>query len=141
MPATRVVAAVGSAVVIAFAVAACGSDQSSGSASTGAQQQASGRRGFFQDPKVQACLKKQGVTLPSGRRRNGPPPNGSNGQPPTGTNGQPPTASNGQPRARRNFAQAGKLRKALEKCGVQLPNGGPNGPAPQGGATTGTTAS
>jgi hypothetical protein len=141
MPATRLVATVGVAVVIAFSLAACGSDKSAGSASTSTQQQANGQRGFLADPKVQACLKKQGVTLPSRRRGNGPPPNGGNGQPPTGTNGQPPTGTNGQPPARRNFAQAGKLRKALEKCGVQLPNGGPNGPAPQGGTTTGTTAS
>jgi hypothetical protein len=133
MPATRHVATVGVAVVIAFSLAACGGDKSAGSASTSTQQQANGQRGFLADPKVQACLKKQGVTLPSRRRGNGPPPNGGNGQPPTGTNGQPP--------ARRNFAQAGKLRKALEKCGVQLPSGGPNGPAPQGGTTTGTTAS
>jgi hypothetical protein len=53
------------ALIVALGLAACGSDSPSSSTAGQAQQQApdNGRRGFFlQDPKVRACLKKQGVT-------------------------------------------------------------------------------
>jgi hypothetical protein len=102
----------------------------------------------FSDPKVQACLKKQGVTVPDFRRGSGPPPSGGNGQPPSG---QPPSGGNGQPpsgqRPRNggfgNSAQAQKLRAALQKCGVTLPNRGQNGPPQQqqDATSTDTTAS
>jgi hypothetical protein len=123
------------AVAVSIGLAACGGDSGSGT-SPNASQQANGPRGFLQDPKVQACLKKQGVTLGSGDRR--PGGQGPNGQPPTGTNGQPPARPNG---GQRNSPRAQKLRQALQKCGVQGPNGPPNGAPPQTGTTTGTTAS
>jgi hypothetical protein len=118
--------------ILVTGLAACGGSSSgSGSASTSTTgQQANARQGVFSDPKVQACLKKQGVTVPNFRRGNGPPANGGNG----GGNSQPPNGSNGQ-RPRNggfgNSAQAQKLRAALQKCGVTLPNRGQNGPPQQ----------
>jgi hypothetical protein len=129
------------ALLATLGLAACGGDSSSGSSSTAnasqQQQGAGGRRGFFQlDAKTRACLQKQGVTLPTGRRPpNGQPPqNGQqpqNGQTP---NGQPP---NGQ-RRNRNSAQFQKLRAAMAKCGVTFPSpgGGNGGPAPNQGTTS-----
>jgi hypothetical protein len=131
---SRALATIG-VLCLAFGLAACGSS-SSGSTST--TQQAGARRGFFSDPKVQACLKKEGVQVPDFRRGSGQPPSGSNGQPPSSTNGQPPSGSNGQ-RPNGGFgnsAEAQKIRQALQKCGVTLPNRGQNGP-PQQQTTTG----
>jgi hypothetical protein len=136
----RALAATG-VLSLALAVAACGS---SGSGSTSTTRQAAGaRRGLFSDPKVQACLKKEGVQVPDFRRGNGQPPSGTNGQPPTGSNGQPPSGQ--QPGAQRppgggfrNSAAAQKIRSALQKCGVTLPNRGQNGP-PQQETTPGDT--
>ena len=143
----RFVAAVGAVCVLAVGLTACG-DSSSGSGSTSTNgQQANAGRGAFSDPKVQACLKKQGVQVPDFRRGdgNGPP---QNGQPPTGTEGQPPSGTDGPPPSGqqppssgfRNSAQAEKLRRALQKCGVTLPNRGQNGPPQQQDTTQGDTA-
>jgi hypothetical protein len=123
MPATRLVATASVAVVLALGLGACGGGQSSSSASS-TMQQGNARRGFFADPKVQACLKQQGVTLPSGGRYR-------NGRPHTG---QPPGAPNG---GQRNSGRFQKLRAALQKCGVTPPDRGQNAPSP----STGTTAS
>jgi hypothetical protein len=135
------VAAVVGALAIALCVAACGSDaNTSTGASTGAAASRPGgaRRGFLQDPKVVACLKKAGVTIPAGRGRgSGGPPGGA---PPTGTNGQPPTGQ-GRPNRRPDSAQFQKLRTALQKCGVTFPGRPPNGRPPQGQGTTSTSAS
>jgi hypothetical protein len=121
------------AVVVVLCVAACGSDSNSSStaanAGTAASRPGSGRRGFLEDPKVVACLKKQGVTIPSGR------PRGKGGPP----NGQPPA---GQPRPNRpDSAQFQKLRAALQKCGVTFRGRPPNGQPPQRQGTTSTSAS
>jgi hypothetical protein len=96
----------------------CGGDsQSAGASSTQPSQRATGGggRGFAADPKVRACLAKQGITLPTGRpgggrfgRRGGAPPR-------TGTNARPPS----QPRG--GSARFAKLRAALTKCGAQVP--------------------
>jgi len=135
------------AVLAALGLAACGSGSSSSSASAGSTTPQGGARGggFFgaaQDPKVVACLKKQGVTLPTGRFQRG---NGS-GQPATGTtpSGAPPTSTtpNGPRRNfRGNSAQFQKLRPALQKCGVKLPTGPPGGGGAAPPAGTGTGAS
>jgi hypothetical protein len=131
----RFVAAASAVSILAMSVSACG-DSSSGSSSTSTTgQQATARQGVFSDPKVQACLKKQGVQVPDfrGGNGNGPP----NGQPPSGGSGQ---SGNGGQRPSgqappnggfRNSAQGEKLRKALQKCGVTLPNRGQNGPPQQ----------
>jgi hypothetical protein len=123
------------ALSLALGLAACGSSSSSSTSTTG--QQANARQSLFSDPKVQACLKKQGVDVQDFRRGNGNGP--PNGQPPTGTDGQPPSGTDGQPPSGqrppsggfRNSAQAEKIRKALQKCGVTLPNRGQNVPPQQ----------
>ena len=122
MDSSRALATVG-VLSLALGLAACGSS-SSGSTST--TQQAGARRGLFSDPKVQTCLKKEGVQVPDFRRGNGQPPSGSNGQRPNGGGFG-------------NSAQAQKLRKALQKCGVTLPNRGQNGPPQQQGTTPSDT--
>ena len=145
-------AAVG-ALLLALGLAACGGSGPStdSNASTGAgagsAQPGGGRRGFLQDPKVVACLKKEGVTIPSGPRGgNGGPPGGQNGQPPGGQNGQPPSGQDGQPPSgqgaptgRPGTAQFQKLRAALQKCGVTFRGRPPNGQPPQGGQGTSST--
>jgi hypothetical protein len=148
---SRPVCAAVSAIVIALGVSACGSDSNSSStanAGAGANPPGNGQGGFLQDPKVVACLKKQGVTLPSGGRRgnggppNGQPPTGTDGQPPTGTDGQPPTGTNRRPPSGQGApngpgsAQFQKLRAALQKCGVDFRGQPPNGQAPQDQGTT-----
>jgi hypothetical protein len=127
--------------VLAVVVASCGggSGSGSGSSSTGAANTQAGqqRRGFgalASDPKVKACLQKQGVTLPA--RPNRPPSGG--GTPPAG--GAPPA---GGRRPGQNPAQFQKLRQALKTCGVTLPapgQGGPAGPPPAGGSQPQTTS-
>ena len=143
-------AAVG-ALLIALCLAACGSSSSgtTSNANAGSTQPGGGRRGFLQDPKVVACLKKEGVTVPSRPRgANGGPPGGQSGQ--SGQSGQPPSSQNGQPpsgQGRRNprpdSAQFQKLRAALQKCGVTFRGRPPNGQPPQGGGqgTASTSAS
>ena len=128
-------AAVG-ALLIALCLAACGSSSSSttGNAGAGASaaQPGGGRRGFLQDPKVVACLKKAGVTVPSR-------PRGGNGGPPGGQNGQPPSGQ-GTPNRRPDSPQFQKLRAALQKCGVTFRGRPPNGQPPQGGEGTSSTS-
>jgi hypothetical protein len=141
----RFVAAAGAVSVLAVGLTACG-DSGSGSGSTSTTgQQANARRGAFSDPKVQACLKKQAVQVPDFRRGNGngPPPTGTDGQPPSGTDGQPPSGQRPPGGGFGNSAQGEKIRKALQKCGVTLPNRGQNGAPPQQQDTTSsdTTAS
>jgi hypothetical protein len=126
-------------LILALGLTACGGDSSSSATAGQAQQQGqqgpNGRRGFLQDPKVRACLQKQGVTIPTFRRpQNGQTPNGQppNGQPP---NGQPPTGQ----RRNRNNGDFEKLRAALQKCGVTFPNPG-NGGGPPPGQGTGMTS-
>ena len=134
--------AVPTALVVCLGLTACGgSSSSSGSGSS--TQPGAGRGpgfGFASSPKVAACLKKQGVTLPSGGRRR----QGGNGAPPTTTNGVPPTTTNGRPPASgfrgRNPGQFQKLQKALKACGVTFPQGGPGGAPPNGQAPGGQQA-
>jgi hypothetical protein len=92
---------------------ACGGDSggsTTAAAANGAARQggygqdARGGRGGFgaQTPeereKLQACLKKQGVTFPTRGGAGGPggaPPTGTTGAPPTGTDGAPPSGAGG----------------------------------------------
>jgi hypothetical protein len=128
----------GALLGLVMALAACGGSSSSGATpTTGASGQRPGG-GLFaaaRDPKVQACLKKAGVTLPN---FGGPPPGtGTRTAPPppaTGTNARPPAGAGG-----RRFgggggdpAQFAKVRAAMAKCGVKLPArpaGAPAAPA------------
>jgi hypothetical protein len=140
-----VCAAVG-ALLIVFCLAACGSSSSgsgttsNASAGASATRPGGGRRGFLQDPKVVACLKKAGVTVPTRPRgANGGPPGGQNGQRPNGQNGQPPSGQ-GRPNRGAGSAQFQKLRAALQKCGVTFQGRPPNGQPPQGGQGTASTS-
>jgi hypothetical protein len=127
-------------VAAAVALGACGSSSGSPSASAQQsqqpqQQQAQQQGGPFASlsATARACVAKQGVTLPSGQR-----PGNGNGQPPNGQppNGQPPAGAAGGA----NSDRFTKLRAALKKCGVNLPNRPPGGGPPQGApAGTGTT--
>ena len=151
VPSTRVVATFAGLALAGSGVAACGSGSggtSTGSSASASQQQCGQRSGAFNDPKVQACLKKQGVTVPDFRRGENGPPGEGNGQPPSGSGGQPPSRGNGQPPSgsggqgrNRDPAQFQKLRQALQKCGVTLPDRGQNAPPPSGTTNSQTTAS
>jgi hypothetical protein len=119
-------AAVG-ALLLTLALVACGGSGSStvtnAGASAGTAQPGGARRGFLQDPKVVACLKKAGVTVPSR---------------PRGGNGGPPGPQNRRP----GSAQFQKLRAALQRCGVTFQGRPPSGQPPPGGqGTTSTSAS
>jgi hypothetical protein len=140
----RPVALAFACALLAVVLASCGGS-GSGSSSTGSAnaqgtnaqgaQQRRGFGGFANDPKVKACLQKQGVTLPA--RRNPPPAGG--GTPPAG-GGTPPA---GGRRPGQNGAQFQKLRNALKACGVTLPapgQGGPAGPPPAANSQTQTTS-
>jgi hypothetical protein len=149
-------------------LAACGGGSKTTGTTTSAaaaSQRGTGRRGgfgFAQNPKVRACLQKQGVTLPvrgtgRGGPRNGTQPGGANGRPPyartgpTGTAGASGSTGSTSPNGRsggfrRDPAQFAKLQAAMKACGVQMParpsgsgpttpNGPQNQPAPSAGTS------
>jgi hypothetical protein len=121
-------------------LAACGGSNPSTDAGAGAAQPGGARRGFLQDPKVVACLKREGVTVPSRPRgANGGPPGGRNAQPPSGQDGQPPSGQ-GAPNRRGDSARFQKLRAALQKCGVTFQGRPPNGQPSRGGQGTTSTS-
>lgn len=153
------------ALVLATGLGACGSSAASSSGGgagaaggAGATGPGGGPGRIFgaaRDPKVAACLKQQGVTLPTAPRR--PPTGGSvpyggagAGAPPAGV-GVPPTGTGTPPAGARRFrrgaggAQFQRLRKALAACGVSVPQapagapGAPTGTAPAAPATPATT--
>ena len=143
MSTSRPACAVVGALLLTLALAACGGSDSTtdtnAGAGAGAAQSGGGPRGFLQDPKVVACLKKEGVTVPSRPRgADGGPPGGRNGQPPSGQDGQPPSGQ-GAPNGGAGSAQFQKLRAALQKCGVTFQGRPPNGQPPQGGQGTAST--
>jgi hypothetical protein len=125
-------------LVLAVVLAACGGGSSStGSVSTQAAQGRRGFGGFAADPKIRACLQKQGVTLPARGNR----PGGSGGPPPGGGAGGGTPGYGPPPGGRRpgqGFARSPKLQKALKACGVTLPAPGQGGPA--GPSQTQTTS-
>jgi hypothetical protein len=136
---SRPACAVLGALLIALLLAACGSDAGSNTnanATSGAgQRPGDAERGFLRDPKVVACLKKQGVTLPDRPRGGTGPPSGQGGPPPSGQS---------RPDRRPDSAQFQKLRAALAKCGVDFRGGPPSGQQPpqdQGQGTSSTSAS
>ena len=107
MGAVRLVIKSLAVAAIAAVVAGCGSGSSGSSSAAPSAQRGPGA--FARDPKVAACLKKQGVTLPNRQSR----PPGS---------GQRPNAA--------GSARFQKLRAALQKCGVTPPRAGQGGPPP-----------
>lgn len=125
---TRRCVAIALASLVAVTASACGGDD----AETGGGAESSGqsRQGFAQDPEVAECLEKQGVEL-AGRPEGAPP----QGEPPQGTppaDGEPPS---GGPPGGGGFGgdseQAQKLRDALEKCGVDMPQRPQGGESPE----------
>ena len=142
MSTSRPACAVLGALLIALLLAACGSDAGSNTnadaASGSGERPGDARRGFLRDPKVVACLKKQGVTLPD-RPRGG----AGGGSPPSGQDGPPPFGQS-RPDRRPDSAKLQKLRAALAKCGVDFRGGPPSGQQPppdQGQGTSSTIAS
>jgi hypothetical protein len=128
------------AVVLSIAcmcsVAACGSSSNSGSASTGtAPSGHAAPVGLKLTSSEQSCLKKKGVTLPTGGFRGGPPgatgahggaPNfKGHGKFPKGRfpKGKFPTGAHRSG----GFAQSSKFRTAFKACGVTFPSGGSQG--------------
>ena len=122
MSTSRPACAVAGALLIAVGLTACGSSSTTSTnanAAAGATQPGGrARRGFLQDPKVVACLKKEGVTVPSR-----------------------PRGGSGRPNGRTASPQFQKLRAALQKCGATFPGRPPNGQPPQGQGTTSSSAS
>lgn len=149
----------------ALGLTACGGGDDTASmpaaattANGGAQQQGGygqgGRGGFGaqteeERAKLQACLKKEGVTLPTGRggQGGGPgdaPPTRTDGAPPAGADGAPPADGAGGPPggglpgggggrtggpaggggAGMSTADREKLQAALKTCGVTAPADG-----------------
>ena len=102
-------------LVLSLALGACG-DSSAGNTATAAGGQARGPFASLTSDQ-RTCLRKEGVSLPTFRQRQGPPP-GANGQPPPG--GQPPAGM--QRRFTPNSAQAKKMRAAFKKCGITIPS-------------------
>jgi hypothetical protein len=140
---SRPACAVLGALLTALLRAACGSDAGSNTnAAAGAgagpgQRPGDARRGFLRDPKVVACLKKQGVTLPDRPR------SGAGGGPPRSGQGGPPPSGQSRPDRRPDSAQMQKLRAALAKCGVGFGGGPPSGQQPpdESQGTSSTSAS
>jgi hypothetical protein len=129
------------ALAATLALSACGGsggDAQDGTAGAGSSngQRRGGAFAALQDPKVQACLKKQGVTVPTA------PPGDGQGRTPYGGQGQgqgPPPDGGGEGGQRRGGMFSDDLRAALAKCGVQLPQPGQGGRPPTGTSTTATT--
>jgi hypothetical protein len=117
-------------VVIAALLVGCGG--SGGGSSTEESSAASpgqaGEPGGFAEisEETRSCLKEKGVELPE-PGQGGPPGGSFEGGPPAGG---PP--SGGPPQG---FGKGGaKMKKALEECGAELPQGKPEGGPPSSGA-------
>ena len=117
-------------IALAMLVAACGSSSSS-SSSTSSASASTAAGSNSQRTALAACLKKHGVTLPTGRRPGaGAPPAGApgagSGNPPAGVpgggSGTPPA---GGPPGGFPGGAAGnsKFRAAFKACGANFPAG------------------
>lgn len=107
-------------VLVAALLVGCGGssgDSSTEGSSTASAGQAGGPGGFELSDDTRACLKEQGVELPDPGE--GPP---GGGAPPEGglPEGGPP----------QGFGGGEDMKKALEECGAELPQGGPGGGPP-----------
>ena len=104
------------AAATAAALAGCGGEDSTATQTPAAGQQ----RGPGLTAAQQSCLQEQGLNFPQG---GGAPPGGAGQAPPE------PTA-----KQRKQFEKRQQeMAAALEKCGIELPAGGPGGGAPPGG--------
>lgn len=150
--ASRATVMMPAAILVALAIAACGSSSSGGSknGSTGANNKSTtkqkGQAAFT------ACLDQHGVTLPKGAAgsvgsggipRGAQPGGGPDGLPPGGTtpSGAPPAGGSG-----RGFPGGGlgggnsKFAKAIQACRSKLPAGSRFGQGPAGGGANGAGA-
>ena len=110
------------AVLAAAALVACGgggggSDNASTSTATDAT--GGGPTRITLTDEQRACLEKNGAPAPTG------PPAGGQPGPPPGASGAPPTGA--PQRFQGNPQDFAKMRAAAQKCGVELPQGGPGG--------------
>lgn len=119
------------AVLATVLLAGCGSSggsESSSEETTASSEQAGGPGGFAEiSEETRSCLKEKRAELPESSQ-GGPPAGG----PPEGTppEGGPPAG--GPPQ---DFGKGGaKMKKAFEECGVELPQGKPEGPPMNSGA-------
>lgn len=119
------------AVLATVLLAGCGSSggsESRNEETTASSEQAGGSGGFAEiSDETRSCLKEKGVELPE-PGQGGPPAGG----PPEGTppEGGPPAGGSPQ-----SFGKGGaKMKKAFEECGVELPQGKPEGPPMNSGA-------
>lgn len=114
-------------VLVAVLLGGCGGSGSSEStteeSSAASSEQAGGPSGFAEiSEETRSCLKAKGVELPEPGQ----------GSPPAGVppEGMPPEG--GPPQG---FGKGGaKTKKAFEECGVELPQGRPEGPPMNSGA-------
>ena len=120
---TMSVLAVLAAVLFAGCGGSGGGESSSEEGGAASPEQAGGPGGFAEvSEETRSCLKEKGVELPE-PGQGGPPAGG----PPEGT---PPEG--GPPQG---FGKDGaKMKKAFEECGVELPQGKPEGPPINSGA-------
>jgi hypothetical protein len=136
---TTVVGATAAALVLA----SCGGSSPSATTAAAARP-AEGPGGFALTSQQRACLKREGVTLPtrpSGNRRppaGGAPPQGY-GPPPDGAG--PPQDGSGAPPARGgdDSSHFGRLRAAMQKCGITF-RGRRGGGQPQPNGNSATTS-
>lgn len=104
------------ALLLAGCGGSSGSDSSSEESGAASSEQAGGPGGFAEiSDETRSCLKENGVELPE-PGQGGPPVGGPpEGMPPEG---EPP----------QGFGKgAAKMKKAFEECGVELPQGKPQG--------------
>jgi hypothetical protein len=119
------------AVLATVLLAGCGSSGGSESSSeeTTASSERAGAPGGFAgiSKETRSCLKEKGVELPE-PGQGGPPAGG----PPEGTPPEGGPTAGGPPQG---FGKGGaKMKKAFEECGVELPQGKPEGPPMNSGA-------
>jgi hypothetical protein len=119
-PRRRLRASVAALLITATALVltACGGSSSSGTSTTAASTSKQGGSNRFAS--LQACLEKEGITLPtpSGKVGNGTPPSSGSGTPPT--NGTAPTGGVGRPGGGFKLpagVSRAKFQEALKKCG------------------------
>ena len=120
----------------AAALAGCG-----GGDSTATQTPANGQqRGPGLTAAQQSCLQELGLSFP---QAGGAPPDGAGQAPPGGAEqlppGDPTQGGGGRPeltaKQRRQLEKRQQaMATAFEKCGIDLPAGGPGGGAPPGGS-------
>ncbi len=124
------------AAATAAALAGCGGEDSTATQTPAAGQQ----RGPGLTAAQQSCLQQQGLSLPQG---GGAPPGRAGQAPPGGSGSFPPgdPSQGGGDRPELTAKQRRQLEQrqeamaaAFEKCGIELPAGGPGCGAPPSGS-------